>query len=159
MLLQNNVLISIKLDRKHPWVIKILPFFQVPRGDNYVLPKIHWRNLDLLLLCFIRWAMWPTGSLFCFHVIGIPNLAHECITMGQCVTYIHDLCMTLPFDLNIKIILLPWICVWARSSLFFDIGILNLAQGCITVRQHVVYIHVLCMILTYMWGNQSELYS
>ena len=51
---------------------------------------------------------------------------------------------TLTFDLNIKIIF-----VFVRSSLLFDIGISNLAYGCIIMRQHVIYILDLCMILTF----------
>ena len=47
-----------------------------------------------------------------------------------------DLCRTLTFDLNIKIIFSPWIYVCARSSLLFDIGITNLT-GCITMRCYV----------------------
>ena len=39
--------------------------------------------------------------------------------------------------------------VMAKIILLLDIGIPNLAQGCITMRQHVVYIHDLCMTLTF----------
>ena len=38
---------------------------------------------------------------------------------------------------------------WIYSSLLFYKGIPNLAHGCITLRQHVVYIHDLCMTLTF----------
>ena len=34
------------------------------------------------------------------------------ITMVRCVTYSHELCMTLTFDLNIKIIFSQWIWIW-----------------------------------------------
>ena len=34
-------------------------------------------------------------------------------------------------------------------SVLFDIGILNFAYGCITMRQHVVYILDLSMTLTF----------
>ena len=42
--------------------------------------------------------------------IVIPYLAHECITMRCYVKYmnIQDLCTTLTFSLNIKIIFSPW---------------------------------------------------
>ena len=51
--------------------------------------------------------------------------------------------------------------VMAKIILLLDIGIPNLAQGCITMRQHVVYIHHLCMILSFdlyvvTWGILSE---
>ena len=39
--------------------------------------------------------------------------------------------------------------VMAKIILLLDIGIPNLAQGCIPMRQHVVYIHDLCMTLTF----------
>ena len=89
------------------------------------------------------------GLLLSFDIV-IPCLAHECLIMGQCVTYIHDICMTLTFDLNINIIFSPCICVSARSSkLLFDTGIQNLVHGCITMREHVVFIHNLCMTLMF----------
>ena len=59
-------------------------------------------------------------TLFCFD-IGLPYLAHECITMGQCVTYIHDIYiyMTLTFGLNIKIymlwIFMTYVCPWPAT--------------------------------------------
>ena len=40
--------------------------------------------------------------------IVILCLACECNTMARCFSYIHDLCMTLTFDLNIEIKILPW---------------------------------------------------
>ena len=65
---------------------------------------------------------------------------------GQCDTYIHDHCIISTFCLNIKIIVWPWICVLARSSLLSDIGIRNLAHCCITIRHHVVHVvHDLCL--------------
>ena len=70
--------------------------------------------------------------------------------MGRCVTYIHCLCMTLTFDLNIKIIFSLWICVLTSASLLFDIGIPNLAHKFFPcMRQHIVYIHDLCMTLIF----------
>ena len=58
-------------------------------------------------------------TLFCFD-IGLPCFAHECITMGQCVTYIHDIYiyMTLTFGLNIKIymwISVTSVCPWPAT--------------------------------------------
>ena len=47
--------ISIKLGTKHPWV-KGIPFwskkwpYPFPRGDNYEVVKIHWRNFNNFLL-------------------------------------------------------------------------------------------------------------
>ena len=51
-------------------------------------------------------------QIFLSFDIVIFCLAWECITMVRRVAYILELCMTLPFDLNSKIIFLPWICVW-----------------------------------------------
>ena len=44
--------------------------------------------------------------------IGLPNLAHVCITMTQHVVYIYNLCMTLTFDLKVDI------GIWCRLSSF-----------------------------------------
>ena len=68
------------------------------------------------------------GFLTCFHVrpitflwfdIGLPYLAHECITMRWCVAYIHYLNTTLNFDLKVKFIgfltcfrVRPWTLIW-----------------------------------------------
>ena len=39
---------------------------------------------------------------FLWFDIGLPYLAHGCITMRQCVAYIHDPDSMLTFDLNVK---------------------------------------------------------
>ena len=78
--------------------------------------------LKVKFIVFLKRLHVRATAFLSFDIIA-PYLAHESLTMGQCVTYIQDLCMTLTFCLNIKIIFSPWICVWARSSLLFDIGI------------------------------------
>ena len=76
----------------------------------------------------------------CFD-IGIPYLAHGSITMVGGVAYIHDPDMTLTFDLKVKFIgFITWLFVLARAFLSFDIVILCLARGCITVVQCVTCI-------------------
>ena len=59
--------------------------------------------------------------------------------------------MTFTFGVNIKIISLPLICVWTKSSVLFDMGMPNLEHGCtcINMRQHVIYTHDLNMTLTF----------
>ena len=42
-----------------------------------------------------------------FFVLAILSLALQCITTIRCVAYIHELCMTLTFHLNINIIFSP----------------------------------------------------
>ena len=54
------------------------------------------------------------------------------------VSHAFIISMTLTFGLNKKSYISSWICVWARSSLLFDIGIPNLARGCIIMRKLVV---------------------
>ena len=98
-----------------------------------------------------------------WHVAVIPYLVQECITIGWCVKYICDLCMTLTFGLNMRIMFTPWILLWRRPSLLFAIGIPNLTQRCIIMRQYV-YIYDLCMTLTFdlyvvTGGILSEFYS
>ena len=61
-------------------------------------------------------------SFFSFDVV-ILCLA-ECITMVQCVAYIHELCMNLTFGLNIQIIFSHGF-ESGKMSLLFDIGIPN----------------------------------
>ena len=73
---------------------------------------------------FLTWLCVRAAVLLSLDIV-IPYLAHECITMRWYVTYmyIQDLCTTSTFSLNIKIIFSPWMCIWAKSSLLFDIGI------------------------------------
>ena len=69
------------------------------------------------------------GFLTCFRVrpitffwfdIGLPYLAHGCITIRQCVMYIHDSDTTLNFDLKVKFIgFLTCLCV--RPITIFDL--------------------------------------
>ena len=70
------------------------------------------------------------ASAFLSFVIVILCLESVCITMVRCVAYIHELCMTLAFDLNIKIIFSPWIWVWQvvftlwhRHTKFWHMGV------------------------------------
>ena len=70
------------------------------------------------------------ASAFLSFVIVILCLASVCITMVRCVAYIHELCMTLAFDLNIKIIFSPWIwdwqdvfTLWHRHTKFWHMGV------------------------------------
>ena len=71
------------------------------------------------------WGSWhgfkfKPQVFFCSFDVVILCLASECITMVRCVAYIHALCMTLTFDLNIKIIFES-----CKLSLLFDIGLPN----------------------------------
>ena len=111
------------------------------------------------------WHVFMSGcNFFCFD-ISFPYLAHGCITMRGCVVYIHDPDMMLTLDVKVKFIgFLTCQCVWLVNSVCFDIGLPYLAHECINTRQHVVYIHDLCMTLTfdlYVGGGGflSEFYS
>ena len=109
-------------------------------------------TFDLMWDVWVFWHGFVFGpQLFRSIDVVLSYLTQEYITLGRCVTKMHNLCMTFTFGLNNKIILSPWICVWACSSLLFDTGIPNLAHGCtcIIIRQHVVYIHDLSITLTY----------
>ena len=79
---------------------------------------------------------------FLWFDIGLPYLAHGCITMTRCVAYIHDPDTTLNFDLKVKFIgFLTCFRVRPITFLWFDIGIPYLEHGCITMRRCVAYIH------------------
>ena len=96
-------------------------------------------DIKAKLIVFLTWLCVRVTAYLSFDIV-IPCLACGC-TIGQCFTCIHDLCLTLTFGLNTKLIFSPWICVWARSFLLLDIFIPNLARGCITARQRVVSVH------------------
>ena len=79
---------------------------------------------------------------FLWFDIGLPYLAHGCITMRRCVAYIHNPDMTLNFDLKVKFIgFLTCFLVLPITFFWFDIDLPYLAHGCITIRRCVVYIH------------------
>ena len=68
--------------------------------------------------------------------------------MVPCVAYIHELCMTLTFDLNIKIIFHHWFDS-GKTSLLFNIGIQNFGIWVYHLGQHVMYILDSSMTLTF----------
>ena len=85
------------------------------------------------------------ASAFLSVDIIILCLARECITMVRCLAYLHEPCMTLTFDLNIKIIFLPWIWVWQnffalwhRQTKFWHMGVSP-------------WDNMLCTFLTLVW--------
>ena len=88
---------------------------------------------------------------FLWFDIGLPYLAHGCITIRQCVAYIHDPDTTFNFDLKVKFIGF-WTCFRVRpiTFLWIDIGLHYLAHGCITIRQCVAYIHDPDSMLTFL---------
>ena len=96
---------------------------------------------------------WPQGQIHrtWLYVQVTAFLSFDVIIqcMVLCIAYIHDLCMTLTFDLNIKIVYFHHEFDLASFSLLFYISIPILVYGCITRRQHVVYILDLCFILTF----------
>ena len=100
-----------------------------------------WEDVSSIFMILIR--RWPLTSRQIYRVYDIASglsffvlwhshtfLAREYISMVWCVAYIHDLWMTLNFDLNIKIIFSPWNWVWQdifalrhRHTKFWHIGL------------------------------------
>ena len=70
--------------------------FMIPIQFIDLRPQIKFKG-------FMIW-LYVVATAFLSFDIMILSLAHECITIVQCVASIHDLCMTMTFDLNIKII-------------------------------------------------------
>ena len=120
-------------------------------------------NLKVKLIGFMTWLCGQASCFLSFDIV-ILCLARECITMVRCVAYIHEFCMTLTFDLNIKIIFYHGF-ESGKMFLLFDIGIPNFGKWvCHHQKQHVVYILDLSMTLTfdlYVGGAviRSEFYS
>ena len=67
-------------------------------------------DLKVKLMGFMTWLCVQASAFLSFDIV-ILCLTREFITMVRCVAYIHELCMTLTFDLNIKIIFSPWVWV------------------------------------------------
>ena len=95
---------------------------------------------------FVGMMIWLCVQASAFLSFDISHSLFECITMVQCVAYIHELCYTLTFDFNIKIILSPWIWVWQdvfalwhRHTKFWHMGVLP-------------WDNMLCTFLTLVWS-------
>ena len=104
-------------------------------------------DLKVKFIGFMTWLCVQASAFLSFDIV-ILCLSCKCITMIRCVAYIHELCMTLTFDLNIKLYFYHGF-KSGKMSLHFDTGIPNLANECIIIRQHVVYILDLSMTLTF----------
>ena len=102
-------------------------------------------------------------SAFLSFEIGIQCLIHECFILGWCVTCIYNL-----YDLDLSpryqnYIFFMNLCLGKIVfALWWEIP--NLAHVFITMRQYVVYIHDLCMTLTFdlyvgSGGILSDFYS
>ena len=73
-----------------------------------------------------------THNYFFWFDIGLPYLAHGCITMRRYVAYIHGPDTTFNFDLKVKFIgFLTCFRVRHITFFWFDIGLPYLAHGCI----------------------------
>ena len=99
----------------------------------------------------IRGFVFGLQLFLSFDILVILCLACECITMVRCVTCIHDLCMTLTFHINMKVIFSPWI-----FSLLFDRGIPTFG---LWVYHHETKCFVHSWLLTYMWVAGVSLVS
>ena len=118
-------------------------------------------NIDLKVK-FIGFVTWLCVQASAFLSFDIVILCYACgyITMVWCVRYSHELCMTLIFDLNIKIIFSPWILVrqndfalWHRHTKFWHMGVSPSDNMCTFV------ILVWPWLLTYLWVAGASLVS
>ena len=72
----------------------------------------------------MKWFRVQVSAFLSFDIV-ILCLALKCITMVPCVAYIHEICMTLNFDINIKKLYFHHGFESGKMSLLFDIGIPN----------------------------------
>ena len=133
-----------------------------------MLNKKSANNIHMSVFCFIIPPMNEVQGIFvCLSVhlsvqirvrpitffwfdIGLPFLAHGCITMRQCVVFIFDPDKTFNFDLKVKFIgFLTCYCVQPISCFCFVIGLPYFAHGCITIRWYVAYMFMLDLTLNF----------
>ena len=96
-----------------------------------------WNHSVCMSFCLsVQNRVWPIR--FFWFDIGLPYVAHGCITIRQCVTYIHDPESTLTFDLEVKFIGI-FTCFRVRpiSFYWFDIDLPYLAHGCISIHERM----------------------
>ena len=86
-------------------------------------------DLKVKFIGFMTWLCVQASPFLSFGIV-ILCYACGCITMVRCVTYSHELCMTLTFDINIKIIFSQWIWIWQdvfalwhRHTKFLHMGV------------------------------------
>ena len=88
-------------------------------------------DLKVKFIGFMTWIC-VQASAFSSFDIAILYLARECITIVRYVTYIHELCITLTFDLNIKIFiylsLSRCLAPWHRHTKLWHMGWEKLRQ-------------------------------
>ena len=102
-------------------------------------------DLKVKFIGFMTWLCVHATEFLSFHIV----ILCKCITMVQCVVYIHDFCMALIFDLNIFTMILRL----TRSSLLSDIGIPNFAYG-ISPWNNMLFTFLAFVwpwFFTYMW--------
>ena len=112
-------------------------------------------DLKLKLIWFMTCLCVQASAFLSFDIV-ILCFARECITMVRCVVYIHELFITMAFDLNIKIILSPWIWVWHwhRHTKFWHMHVSPWYKNLCTFLSWVWP-----WPLTYMWVSRVSLVS
>ena len=125
-----------------PWlgeVIQYTHFYTPPPSPPRTKFRGVYRNHSVRLSVRLSVQIRVRPITFLWFDIGLPYLAHGCITIRRCVAYIHDPDTTLNFDLKVKFIgFLTCFPVRPITFFWFDIGLPYLAHGCITIRRCVV---------------------
>ena len=92
----------------NPYLLFDTGISYLAHGSISMIPIRHWPfDLHVKFIGVLTWLCVRATTFLSFDKV-IPYLVHQCITMVRCVTYIQNLCMTLTFGLNIKIIFSPW---------------------------------------------------
>ena len=106
---------------------KTLKFWRVcryPLNPSHYCWICFWALLPvqqfLEIYIFFTWCHYGQWGLWFWFDIGLPYLAHGCITIRPCVARIHDPDMTLTFDINVKFI---WFLTWTWKDHNFIFGL------------------------------------
>ena len=90
--------------------------------------RVHsWSQYDVYLWLQSRiyrvyeMALCKSAAFLSFDIAMLCLARVTCFPMVRCVTYIHDLCMTLTVDITTKIILLPGIWGWTNFVYILDL--------------------------------------
>ena len=95
------------------WHMGLSPWEDVSSTFMILIRRWHLtsRSIKVKFMGFTTWLCFQASAFLSFDIVilslaleCILSLALECITMIRCVAYIHELCMTLTFDLNINYI-------------------------------------------------------
>ena len=137
----------------HIYSCKCFSYMKLPTN---VFLRWHYQGPEGKIYRVLNMFFRPAHNFFWFY-IGLPFLAHRCITMRRWVAYIHDPDMTLNFDLKVKFIgFLTCFCV-RPITFFLVLHWLTILGTWVTHHETMCCVHSWARFDVYLWP-QGHIY-